>query len=172
MQRWDTSPCAPAPGRSPSEIFHLSVHKVRLEMAKSLFWPLNNPEGRKTKVPVPMEREGGTRMLRAFPDSVSAVQKLLQKTLCFPRSPLHIDAFRCKPHCYAGRRQVSIQKLCRSRGGRRKEPVGGRTVLGHLQTPGLKSIFSASKSEASVTPGRLHLAATAGLSTFKQPSRV
>lgn len=30
---------------APSKIFQLSLHEVRLEVAKSLFWPLNNPEG-------------------------------------------------------------------------------------------------------------------------------
>lgn len=91
-------------------------------------------------------------MPQVFPDSVVVVQKLIQKTLCLTRSLLHIDAFHCKSHFYAGRGLVSIQKLCCSRGGRRKKAAGGRTILGHFQTPGLKSIFSASKSRGERDP--------------------
>lgn len=80
-------------------------------------------------------------MLQVFPDSVMFVQKFILKTLYSMRSLLDIDAFHCKSHFYRGRKLVSIQKLCCSRGGRRKKAVGGRTILGHFQTPGLKSIF-------------------------------
>ena len=80
-------------------------------------------------------------MLQVFPDSVMFVQKFIQKTLYLMRSLLHIDAFHCKSHFYAGKGLVSIQKLCCSRGGKRKKAVGERTILGHFQTPGLKSIF-------------------------------
>lgn len=92
-------------------------------------------------MPMPIEQEGRTRVPQVFPDSVVFVQKFIQKTLCLMRSLLHTDARHHKSHFYAGRGLVSIQKLCCSRGGRRKKAVGGRTILGHFQTPGLKSII-------------------------------
>lgn len=64
-------------------------------------------------------------MLQVFPDSVMFVQKFIQKMLNLMRSLLHIDACHRKSHFYAGRSLVSIQKLCCSRGGRRKKAVGG-----------------------------------------------
>lgn len=36
---------------------------------------------------VPMEQEGGTLMPPVFPDSVTSVQKFIQKRLCLMRSP-------------------------------------------------------------------------------------
>lgn len=119
---------------------------------------------------VPIEQEGGTRTLQVFPDFVMYVQKFIQKTLYLMRSLLHTDAFHGKSHFYAGRGLVSIQKLCCSRGGRRKKAVGGKNYPWAFSNSWSEVHFFASKSEASITRGRLSLAATArvGLSNFKK----
>lgn len=75
-------------------------------------------------------------MLQVFPDSVMFVQKFIQKNALFNTLPAHTAAFHCKSHFYAGRGLVSIQKLCCSRGGRRKKAVGGKELsLGIFKLP-------------------------------------
>lgn len=64
-------------------------------------------------------------MPQVFPDSIMFVQKFIQKTLYLMCSLLHTDALHHKSHFYAGRGLVSIQKLCCSRGRRRKKAAGG-----------------------------------------------
>lgn len=101
-------------------------------------------------------------MPQVFPDSVKFVQKFTQKTLYLMRSLLHTDAFHHKSHFYAGRGLVSIQKLCCSRGGRRKKAVGGENYPWAFSNSWSEVHYFASKSEASMTRGRLRLTATTG----------
>lgn len=77
----------------------------------------------------------------SFPRLGHVCAKIHPETLYLTHSPLHSDAFHCKSHFYSGRGLVFIQKLCCSRGERRKKAVGERTILGHFQTLGLKSFF-------------------------------
>lgn len=109
-------------------------------------------------------------MPRVFPDSVTLLQKFTRKTLYLTRSLLHAGAFSANPIPTQDEAWFPSRNYAAHEKAEEKRRWGEELSSGIFKLQ-LSSHFFASKSEASTSRGRLRLAATAGLTTFKQPSR-
>lgn len=144
------------PRPTPSEIFQPSSQQVRLEAAQSLSWPSNNPEGRKKTGKVPMEQEGGTRDATSFPRLRHVRAKMHPEQALVNALPA---ASTANPISMQEEAWFPSRNDAAHEEGEEKRQWGGRTILGHFQTPGLKSISLRIPIGGSVTRGRLCLAA-------------
>lgn len=105
---------------------------------------------------VPMEQEGGTRDATSFPRLRHVRAKMHPEQALVNALPA---ASTANPISMQEEAWFPSRNDAAHEEGEEKRQWGGRTILGHFQTPGLKSISLRIPIGGSVTRGRLRLAA-------------